>query len=728
MAEENKPHRLSIGEAPSKSSRSSNSPSFAGSDATFKDFCSHSYAGQFLNKQVKNIRQLISPTKLKITGGVYIAVGRIVPYFNYEVKTKDNSTKVDHFLHIEVVKAQNLVDADAFGVSDSFVVLKLNDVPIGRTDVVQGDLNPVYTGEAFEVPIFDPANSLILTIEVWDMDAGSVGEFMGRCVLPLGDTKLPFNKDKFARLDEIYCPLRPFKPLYPKEKLVPPPYFKSSGEEMHKFRTLIAQSENYETYTDVEGDNAGENHIVEDRDRTFSVQRHINPDSLKSPEEQLQSREDCNLSVSGGGLEDREIMMKESQSRSIRNLEVEDVESSKSVIYGSIFLIVLYMVFTVVGYSYVYESYTVRESLYMAVVTFTTVGYGDILPTKDSSKVFASFHVFLGLSIICTGVGILTSAFVREEIAASERREEELESRTLELMEGDREDDEGKDEEEGGGGLRAEADSFDDENREGHTVVVNLDDEDLEKLDKKVGAFSNEAANLAKKTIKIWVLVIILIAVFALIVGHEEGWSGADMFYFSVVTSTSVGYGDISPTKASTQWLAVFMIPICVGLTSATLAQTISGVFEYHAAKAARKLFFHQFNLDDIGSIQADDKKKIKKHEFLAFMLIMMKKVDHGVIDSINRQFDEMDADKNGFLEPIDLEIINRNKKRVRRMQLSRIHGKRNGKIKEVSKELLDTVRRENHIDILCKMETKSEEAEVEVNTVEVEMVKETKE
>jgi len=124
------------------------------------------------------------------------------------------------------------------------------------------------------------------------------------------------------------------------------------------------------------------------------------------------------------------------------------------------------------------------------------------------------------------------------------------------------------------------------------------------------------------------------------------------------------------------QWLAIFMIPIVVGLTSATLGQTISSIFEYHAAKAAKALFFHSFNLDDISQIRAEDKKKIQKHEFLGFMLIMMKKVDQGVIDDILEQFDEMDADKNGFLEPVDLEIINRNKKRIRRTAISRIHGK----------------------------------------------------
>jgi len=41
------------------------------------------------------------------------------------------------------------------------------------------------------------------------------------------------------------------------------------------------------------------------------------------------------------------------------------------------------------------------------------------------------------------------------------------------------------------------------------------------------------------------------------IVGKKEGWSEEDALYFSFVTATTVGYGDLRPTKTSTKALSV---------------------------------------------------------------------------------------------------------------------------------------------------------------------------
>lgn len=46
----------------------------------------------------------------------------------------------------------------------------------------------------------------------------------------------------------------------------------------------------------------------------------------------------------------------------------------------------------------------------------------------------------------------------------------------------------------------------------------------------------------------------------------QEGWSVVDSFYFTVITITTVGYGDLYPTTAASKLFTVFLILSGVGL------------------------------------------------------------------------------------------------------------------------------------------------------------------
>jgi hypothetical protein len=50
-----------------------------------------------------------------------------------------------------------------------------------------------------------------------------------------------------------------------------------------------------------------------------------------------------------------------------------------------------------------------------------------------------------------------------------------------------------------------------------------------------------------------------------------EGWTIVQAFYFSVITLTTVGYGDLTPTTAGTQMFTVIYILLGIGVLVALL-------------------------------------------------------------------------------------------------------------------------------------------------------------
>ena len=56
---------------------------------------------------------------------------------------------------------------------------------------------------------------------------------------------------------------------------------------------------------------------------------------------------------------------------------------------------------------------SIPQSIYWAIVTLTTVGYGDIAPATDFGKFVASFVMILGYAIIAVPTGIITSEITK---------------------------------------------------------------------------------------------------------------------------------------------------------------------------------------------------------------------------------------------------------------------------------------------------------------------------
>ena len=63
---------------------------------------------------------------------------------------------------------------------------------------------------------------------------------------------------------------------------------------------------------------------------------------------------------------------------------------------------------------------SIPASMWWAVVTITTIGYGDMVPTSVVGKVFASFVSFLGICVLAIPVGIIGNGFATHGAPAAE--------------------------------------------------------------------------------------------------------------------------------------------------------------------------------------------------------------------------------------------------------------------------------------------------------------------
>lgn len=79
-----------------------------------------------------------------------------------------------------------------------------------------------------------------------------------------------------------------------------------------------------------------------------------------------------------------------------------------------------------------------------------------------------------------------------------------------------------------------------------------------ERRDRALGALLFLDVLLDRRTRPVLIYVAIVIAIGAAIFHWLEGWSWLDSVYFVVVTLTTIGYGDFSPTTPLTKLITIF--------------------------------------------------------------------------------------------------------------------------------------------------------------------------
>jgi hypothetical protein len=300
----------------------------------------------------------------------------------------------------------------------------------------------------------------------------------------------------------------------------------------------------------------------------------------------------------------------------------------------------------------------------------TTIGYGDYSPSTTGGRLFCVLFALGGVAVLAIALGVvghkivesqvstisaaetklvedLATAF-RKKITASERRGAYAKSRAGSS---------------GGSGSTGSFSYLADCDQLGHSVRRRAKDIQSP-WHKTIALFRNFGSMLAT-----YLPSLAPLFMGAFLIGHFEGWTWTDVIYYCVVTTTSIGYGDLTPAREDMRLFAVLYIPLAVGAMGHFLGTVATFIVEERTKATNEVLWKHELTLDDLRSMSSSD-GTVTELDFVVFMLKAMKKVDDDLIMAIRQHFRSLDLTNSGTLVRQDLELQAKRKLRAVKSKL----------------------------------------------------------
>jgi hypothetical protein len=238
----------------------------------------------------------------------------------------------------------------------------------------------------------------------------------------------------------------------------------------------------------------------------------------------------------------------------------------------------------------VLEGWNILDTLYFVVVTLTTVGYGDQEDwVNQGAMLFCAFYCLVGILLIGTALGIIAA----EVIEARDNALKKAQSEAIAAMAG------GKPQQKGRTRVKTVAEISNALNLQmfkycapvRYVVFAECIYPPPPPTNTHTHTHRNFYILTTNPLIRslmpsIGVLLVVLAAGMVLAYCDDHSLTFIECFYFAVITSTTIGYGDISPTTDGGKGAGILYL--LIGVTSVgNVLSTIAGAIIEAKQKAA---------------------------------------------------------------------------------------------------------------------------------------------
>eukprot|EP00127_Corallochytrium_limacisporum_P003973 Clim_evm22s156 gene=Clim_evmTU22s156 len=328
----------------------------------------------------------------------------------------------------------------------------------------------------------------------------------------------------------------------------------------------------------------------------------------------------------------------------LEGIDMQDVERDETPLEVNVrdlrFLIIalgIFLVFIILSailYG-VIQDLTVIDSIYFSIVTITTVGYGDISPDTPSTRIITMIYIFCGIGLAGLCLGELSEFLLNKQAEAFKKAIHKAESAV-----GHERTDQDEGEEGLGDRLRVTANST----------------QNAEMMQARIAENMPRISSYVWQALKAIVIFIIYILIFSTFLLIWEDWDYLDAIYFGVVTCTTVGYGDFSPTTDGSKLYTVFFIIFGVVITANALGSIADAWLGYKQAKLEKQVLFAELSPEYIKSLDVDGDGHITEYEFTIRLLLKLGRCSENDLWLIRNQFRQLDETGDGVLDMDDIE------------------------------------------------------------------------